>query len=295
MLIVTTATFGLLLVGLLAISMTPERTAAPDTSATLSLPPPRVRDGGATGRDRSEEEGDSTDGTAAVSVSLAVTNPPRPATTLMRPSTTRPMLAPPPAYPMLTPVGEDGFALASASAVGDVPVVEAQLPSGEVVDAEVLYARDDIAVVVLPPWVRSPGLELSTMAALAPTDTVVVGAFGPGEPLIVTVRELAVLDIPDGTPVIDADGNLIGLCTIDRQAGEEARTTSLTPVATLPTVPAPTTPPRPTTPSTTTPPTTTPPTTAGPTTTTPETAPSTSPPTTPTTVSAPASSIVGSN
>ena len=97
----------------------------------------------------------------------------------------------------------------------------------------------------------------------APSDTVLVN----GEPpIVVAMDELAALDVDEGTPVLDDDGDLVGLCT----AGEHG--TALRPVATMPPTTA-----RPTTsapPATPAPTTTLPPTTTAATTTT-SSAPST--------------------
>ena len=215
-LIVATATSSLALVGLLVLTVTPDRSPDP-TSA------------GAT--------------TVRASVTFAA---------LERPT-----------LPMVTPIGDEGWGVTTGSAVaGRSGILSARLPSGDVVDVEIMKhdAISGLTVVSLPAAER--GYDLADSSP-APSDTVLVN----GEPpIVVAMDELAALDVDEGTPVLDDDGDLVGLCT----AGEHG--TALRPVATMPPTTA-----RPTTsapPATPAPTTTLPPSTTGATTTT-SSAPST--------------------
>ena len=182
MLIVTTATLGMLLVGVLAISMTPDRSAAPDTAAsTIS----------------------------------GLRTVPATATAIDRP-----------ALPMVTPLGDDGWAVTTMSAfAGRTGSARAQLPSGAVVDVEIV-ATDRAAglTVVSLPGAARDGYDLAGVEP-APTDTVLVHG---DPPQVVTMAELAALDVDEATPVLDAAGDLIGLCANGRD-GVALRT-----VATMP-------------------------------------------------------------
>ena len=108
---------------------------------------------------------------------------------------------------------------------GRTGILSARLPSGDIVDVEdhaALTRSSGLTVVSLPAAER--GYELAD-ASPAPSDTVLVN----GEPpVVVAMDELAALDVDEGTPVLDDDGDLVGLCT----AGEHG--TALRPVATMP-------------------------------------------------------------
>ena len=168
MLILTTATFGLLLVGLLAISMTPGQ--GDDPVAV----------------------GSTVSGIRAI-----------PAAALTRVS-----------MPMVTPVGAGRMGVTTLDALGaDLRRVEARLPTGEVVEGDVVATDDGLALIELPATVEEAGLTLAN-ADLAPTDTVMVHT---AEPMVISVAEIDQLQVDEGTPVTDAEGRLIGLCTGDDQ------------------------------------------------------------------------------
>jgi len=185
-LIVSTATLGLLLVGVLALSMTPRRSGSPATAnSTLSS-------------------------FRAASASLT--------------SVSQPVL------PLVTPVGDDGWGVTTADALAGASgrFVQVRLPTGEIIEVEVVGSDGDLALVSLPPDSEAEPYELAT-ATPRPTDTVVVGT---DKPLVVTMDELAHVDVDEATPVLDDDGRLIGLCTGERDARW------VMPVDTLPTDPS---------------------------------------------------------
>lgn len=235
-LIVTTATLGLLLVGVLAIAMTPDRSSSPE---------------------------------AVASTISGLRQEPTSAAALEQP-----------ALPMVTPLGDDGWGVTTMSALaGRSGRVAVRLPSGAEVEAEILTTdrSTGLTVVSLP---ASAGYDLA-MDEPAPTDTVLVHG---DPPRTVTMTELAALDVDEATPVLDADGDLIGLCTQEPD-GIALRTVSTMPDdgrdTTVPTTVRPSPAPSTTT-ATTAAPTTTP---SGPT-----TAPATTVHTTSTATNAPSTS-----
>jgi len=220
-LIVSTATLGLLLVGVLVLTMTPRQSASPvAASSTVSA------------------------------LRSAPTPPPGP-----------------PALPLVTPVG-DGWGVTTADAVPgtDGERVEVRLVSGDIVDAEVVGTdpAGDVTLVSLPADPDAEHLEFAATQP-GPTDTVLVRS---ADPIVVTMDELATLEVDEATPVMDGRGRLVGLCT---GSPDELR---VAPVDAVRTPPPTTTTAAPTTtdaPTTVRPPTTvatTPPTSGRPTTTT---------------------------
>jgi hypothetical protein len=162
-LIVTTATLSLLLIGLLALSMTPGRGADP------------------------------------VAVEATTDRSATPLAALEQPP-----------LPMVTPLGDEGWAVTTSDAVGRrVVTMAARLPTGDVVEVEIVQrdAESGVTLVSLPTLTR--GYELATSSP-APSDTVVVHG---ADPLVVALVDVAGLDVAEGTPVLDDDGALVGICT----------------------------------------------------------------------------------
>ena len=163
MLIVTTATLSLLLIGLLALSMTPGRGGSP----------------------------------AAVEATTA------------RPTTHLAALEQPP-LPMVTPLGDEGWAVTTSGAVGSrVGIMAARLPSGDVVDVEIVRRDTDSGVTLVSVPQLTRGYELAASSP-GPSDTVVVHGV---EPQIVPMVEVSGLEVAEGTPVLDDQGALVGICT----------------------------------------------------------------------------------
>lgn len=165
-LIVASATVSLLLIGLLALSMTPPRGTP----------------------------------VAEASTSTATTVEP----------TARPVALDRPPVPVVTPLGDDGWGITTAAGAGArTGRMAARLPSGDVIDVHVVRHDEDSGVTLVSLPTRPDGYELADEPP-TPTDTVVVQA---GEPIVVTLREIATLEVDEGTPVLDAEGDLVGLCT----------------------------------------------------------------------------------
>jgi hypothetical protein len=175
-LIVTSATVSLILIGLLAIAVTPDRSPSPIAASSTI------------------DELGSRSVPVAIASSSALT------------TTTRPSL------PVITPVGDEGWAVTTWDAVaGETGWIDARLPSGEVVNVEVVGTDQaaGLAVVTLPASAETAGYELASDRP-EPSDTVYVNA---SSPKVVTLVDLAYLEVEEATPVLDDAGALIGLCT----------------------------------------------------------------------------------
>lgn len=162
-LIVTTATLSLLLIGLLAVSMTPGRGTAPVAVEVTTLPSAPRR--------------------------AALEQPP---------------------LPMVTPLGDEGWGVTTAGAVGARSgLMAARLPTGDIVDVEIVRrdAESGVTLVSLPE--QTHGYQLAASSP-APSDTVVVHG---AEPQVVSMVDVAGLDVVEGTPVLDDAGELVGICT----------------------------------------------------------------------------------
>lgn len=167
-LILTSATVSLLLIGLLALSMTPTRGTAPAAVAST--------------------------------------------TTAIEQTTSRPVALERPAVPVVTPLGDDGWGITTAEgARARSGRMAARLPWGDVIDVHVVRHDEESGVTLVSLPTRPDGYDLADEHP-APTDTVLVQA---DEPIVVALHEIARLDVAEGTPVLDAEGDLIGLCTWD--------------------------------------------------------------------------------
>jgi hypothetical protein len=173
-LIATSAAVSLLLIGLLAIAITPDRSPEPIAAS-------------------------STVSDAAASPAVLLT-------------TTASAAATPTALPVVTPIGDEGWAVTTRDAVGgETGWMQARLPSGAEVQIEVIGSDSatGLVVVTLPKSADTDGYQLAAQPP-RPSDTVVVHA---AQPQVVSLLDLAYLDVEEGTPVLDAAGELVGLCT----------------------------------------------------------------------------------
>jgi hypothetical protein len=192
-LIVTSAAVSLLLVGLLALAVTPDHTSAPIAGhATVGSPSPRSFP-------------------VAIASSAALTT-----ARLDRD------------LPVVTPVGDEGWAVTTWEAVaGQTGATDARLPSGEVVEIEIIGKDPAAGLVVVTLPAATEGYRLAADRP-NPTDTVYVNA---DEPRVVMLDDLVWLDVAEATPVLDGAGALIGLCTTGGRDGTTLMTVDTMPGA----------------------------------------------------------------
>jgi hypothetical protein len=198
-LIVTSAAVGLLIVGVLAVALT--RAPLDNPSAVESTATPLRGDPVALAPDLAT--------TAVMSLASAPAG-----------STSHSPMA------VVTPVGDDGFGVTTLEAVaGKGSTLTAQLPTGTAVRIVVVGTdeRSGLALVALPDAVGNAGGGFRMAdEQVDPDDTVVVHGV---ETTVVAVVELAHLKFAEGTPVLDDEGELVGLCSGERNG------TRLVPVA----------------------------------------------------------------
>lgn len=110
---------------------------------------------------------------------------------------------------MVTPLGAD-LAVTTASALGGASgPVEAIVPSGDRVMAQAFSASDGVVFLVIV-----DGAPAATMAVAGSTagDTEMYLALG-GAVIPVDSSSLISAAVPEGTPIVNSDGALVGLCT----------------------------------------------------------------------------------
>jgi hypothetical protein len=125
---------------------------------------------------------------------------------------------------VVKPLGSDGLGVTTAAAVaGQRGTIDAVLPSGDMTSAKLVDTRDGVAIVELAdPVDVTFGPTLSK-----PADDWTVVAFGAEIP-VGADDELRSLAVPEAAPIFDADGRLVGLCTMGPNGVE------MLPVDTLP-------------------------------------------------------------
>jgi hypothetical protein len=137
-----------------------------------------------------------------------------------------------PELPVVAPIATRGMALATETGVADRATFDARLPSGQVVHVEVVSSPspDGLTMVSLP-----DGVTVATFTSgvsepvLGPDDTVLVHS---ADPFVLSMREVVTTRLSEGTPLTDADGRLLGLCSRDEGS------TAVMPISVAPTGPA---------------------------------------------------------
>jgi hypothetical protein len=204
-LIVATAAIGLSLVGMMAIRMTPGRGTTRDALVT------------ATSSSVFTDLGAGTFGEvagAASSTGRRFTDLiGRTLTSLLASSERDADTAPPDqpaAFAVVTPIGSGGLAVTTEAALDRRSgALRAMLPSGDVVTAELVSARNGVAFVELTGHDDVDG----ALPAGTRSDELTVVAYG--DQLGVDIDDdLRTLSVPEAAPIFDADGDLVGLCTI---------------------------------------------------------------------------------
>lgn len=175
---------GLLAVGSLIVAVTPERSAAPVAVSATTTPVDR-------------------------SPSIAVS--PSPA------SGTGPIALRGRREATATPIGEGRLAVVTAAdlaATGELSdvgaAIEVEVPSGRMVDARVVAHDGDAVLVQLER--PEPGLALADEPPAG--DEIVLVMAEP--PVTIVLDDLAGLEVDEGTAVLDRTGDLVGLCSQDR-------------------------------------------------------------------------------
>lgn len=242
LLIISTATVSLLLVGVLAVTMTPGRSRSPqalvdstvvsivsfnvaaagsepDASATTVVNPPSPSAPATT---------TAVAGDPAAGDRLGEGNPLPPATVAATHEvapvpTTSTFSGPAPLTTgsvgvLVTPVG-DGLAVTTQDALGADPAtldevvpMTAELPSGSVVEVDVVATSGDLVIVAIMTGATSEDRALAGELSAAPElveQFVVVG----GTTARFDASAFPPSDLPEGAPIVDADGRLLGLCT----------------------------------------------------------------------------------
>jgi hypothetical protein len=113
---------------------------------------------------------------------------------------------------VVTPIRPAGYGLTTAAAVdGRAGPIAAILPSGDHVTAEARSSGGGIVVVLIAGAGGDDAAPLTDETDVAPGPFTVVADGGSFE---VDDEELTSLSVPEAAPIFDADGNLVGLCTI---------------------------------------------------------------------------------
>jgi len=153
----------------------------------------------------------------------ATTSPSRGATSVAASATTPPSRGAPPVaalavrHELATPIGDGHLALmtASGSTIRRGSEVDVQLTSGPVVTAVVNATAPGVVVVSITS--SGSGHEIAATPP-QPNDIVTVLA---EPPVTIAFAALTTLDAREGTPVLDDDGELIGLCSQRHGAGDD--------------------------------------------------------------------------
>lgn len=196
---ITTGTLGLLAVGALLVSVTPRRQDAPSalgstTSAVVGIVAP-------------DREGAETAGQRAGST---------PALAIRSTATT--VLVPTDPVALATRVGPGRLAVVTRAAMpvwSDQPV-PVRMPTGRLHTARMLWASTDVVVVELSAPAPSGGSHDVARRRPASSDQVVVMS---APPIVLDLADIASIDVPEGTAVVDTDGDLIGVCSHAGAAG----------------------------------------------------------------------------
>ncbi len=133
--------------------------------------------------------------------------------------------APPRATLVLaTPIGDGQFALVTEAGLGGErgPVIAVRFASGDEGSAAIVSPTDQPIVVVS----LASEVEGSDVARRLPQPNEVVTVMA-SPPVAIRFADLGTLDVSEGTAVLDGTGDLVGLCSRDRDDGA----TTLIPVS----------------------------------------------------------------
>jgi len=110
---------------------------------------------------------------------------------------------------LATPIGDGRFALVTRAALADVDhmIIDVRLPSGRTTAGSIVMASDQAVVVALA--AIEPGHDVAVVRPTA--DQMVTVLTDP--PVTVAYGEVDTLEVGEGTAVLDGDGLLVGLCS----------------------------------------------------------------------------------
>lgn len=116
-----------------------------------------------------------------------------------------------------TPIDDGRFALVTRMAVdgAENDVLDVVTPSGRIVDGWVVDEVGDALVVELAEPEPEHG---HAIAASAPADHEIVTVMSD-PPRDIALADVGELEVDEGTPVLDGDGEVVGLCSHDRESG----------------------------------------------------------------------------
>ena len=185
-----TGTVGLLAIGVLILSASPRRQESPVAISATTTPVAAVE---------AASGGLSAGGIAAIGRFSSDDTDDADAT----PKAVPPALA--------TPIGDGRSALMTRLSTGGVEgdAFDVRLTSGPVVTAAVIDTTDDGLVVVTIVEADDHGHVVA--GALPGDDEMVTILTDP--PITIAFGDIATVGVEEGTPVLDADGDLVGLCT----------------------------------------------------------------------------------
>jgi hypothetical protein len=217
LLIVATAAIGLALVGVMAIRMTPGENARRDALVTVStsavFPTFSADSVGELAEAASNGGRRFTDLLGrTLSAFLSSTDRSQVSASTISLSSSDTSRVDSATFAVVTPIGTDGLGVTTAAAVeGRSGTIEAMLPSGAIVTAELVGTDNGVAVVNLS---DTDSTGATRLAGTEHADDWTVVAYGDEFEVSEDRDGLRALTVPEAAPIFDASGALVGLCTI---------------------------------------------------------------------------------
>jgi len=110
---------------------------------------------------------------------------------------------------LATPVGDGSYAVMTAKSLAGQSegMVEFRLLSGDTITGPIMFEFDNATVVSIP-TPQTPHVVATNQPLHSDTVTVMAET-----PMDMAFGEVAGVDVPEGTPIIDGEGALVGLCS----------------------------------------------------------------------------------
>lgn len=110
---------------------------------------------------------------------------------------------------LATPIGDGRFALVTRAALADIEhmIIDVRLPSGRTTAGSIVTASDQAVVVALA--AIEPGHDVAVDRPSAGQMVTVLSE----PPVTIAYGDIGTLEVREGTAVIDDDGLLVGLCS----------------------------------------------------------------------------------